>query len=118
MPSGSTGVRRLVSLLLLAVFLGAGTTVPGPDALLYHWGDAGAEQSRAHIESAGGCGSHVEHCTLGRTAAGDAASLPTGLLVRVQQDDRALDQPGLAPAPHAADRGTLPQPRAPPVPVS
>jgi len=118
MSSGPAGLRRLLSVLLLAVFLGGGTTLPGPDALLYHWGEPGAEQTRPHVESAGGCSSHVEHCTLGRTAAGDGASLPTALPVRAHQNDRALAQPRPAPAPLTGPRGTLPQPRAPPVPLS
>jgi hypothetical protein len=118
MRSASAGPRRLTALLLLAVFLGAGTTLPGPDALLYHWGKAGAEQPRTHIESAGGCASHLEHCTLGRTATGDGVSPPAGPLVRIQQDDTTPDQPRLASAPRAHDRGALPQPRAPPVAVA
>ena len=118
MRLASTGSRRFTALLLLAVFLGAGTTLPGPDALLFHWGKAGAEQPRTHIEAAGGCASHLESCTLGRTATGSGASLPAGLIVRMLQDDAALDQPGHSRTPYAADRGTTSQPRAPPAAVA
>jgi len=112
------GLRRSVAFLLLTVFLGAGTTLPGADALLYHWGQAGGEEQRSHIEPAGGCASHTESCTLGRTATGAGAALEHAPVVH-------LEQTGGAPAELvpdlpliAAERGGIPQPRAPPVPVA
>lgn len=107
--------RRLASLWLLVVFLGAGTTLPGPDALLYHWDTAG--DLRSHIEPAGGCASHAEHCTLGRTATGAGASLTSGSVVRVQP--AGVTSPAFAAdaelVPDASP--TLPPSRAPPAPV-
>ena len=108
--------RRLVALFLLSVFLGAGTTLPDPDALLYHW-VGGSDSARPHVEPAGGCGGHLEHCTLGRTATGAGAALAQSPALRIVP---------LEPAPPAqphlvlsivAPRGILPQPRAPPAPA-
>jgi len=114
----AVGPRRLLALLLLAVFLGAGTTVPGPDALLYHWHANGAEPARPHIEAAGGCASHLESCTLGRAAAGASATVAAdpGILLHPGTVDRAGPRP--ARTPRSALRGTLPQPRAPPAAVA
>jgi hypothetical protein len=106
--------RRLVALLLLAVFLGTGTTLPGPDALLHHWFDSAAEQQRGHVEPAGGCGGHAEQCTLGRTATGAGAVIVHAPVLRLDSD-ASLPQVSLPSLPVlAADRGPLPQPRAPP----
>ena len=113
-PRHSVRFHRAVALLLLALFLGSGTTLPSADALLYHW-DRPAETQQSHIEPAGGCASHVEACTLGRAAPGADAILADGPAVRVE----AL---GAAPAdllPRAVHRPlltvALPQTRAPPV---
>ncbi len=114
----AAGPRRLLALLLLAVFLGAGTTVPGPDALLYHWHADGGEPTRAHIEAAGGCASHLESCTLGRAAAGTSAAVAAdpGILSHPDAVDRSGQHPaGTLPT---TLRGTLPQPRAPPAAVA
>src|SRR5215210_494186 len=61
------------ALLLLLVFLAAGTSLPSLDALAYHGGHASSERPRTHIEPAGGCLSHADECTLGRTASGSGA---------------------------------------------
>lgn len=66
--------QRLLAFLLLAVFLGAGTTVPGPDVLFHHL-NGQAEQLRTHLDPAGGCGGHAEKCTLGRAATGTGAAI-------------------------------------------
>jgi len=109
--------RRLVAFFLLAVFLGSGTTLPGPDALLHHWSGS-PEEHRSHVEPAGGCTSHTEQCTLGRTATGVGAALAHGPALRVEPAGtrRVLPLPVLPIV--AAERGTLPQPRAPPAPPS
>lgn len=117
MRLASTGSRRLTALLLLAVFLGAGTTLPGPDALLYHWVRPDPAQHRTHIEAAGGCGSHLEGCSLGRAATGAEAVSAAGLLVRIRLD-AAPDQVVCPTAVAVAHSVTLPQPRAPPAPVA
>jgi hypothetical protein len=108
--------RRLVTLLLLTVFLGAGTTLPDSDALLYHWVD-GSDSHRSHVEPAGGCGSHSEHCTLGRNATGAGAKLAQGTVARAAPVEQA---PPFTISPLrviAAQRGIIPQPRAPPAPA-
>ncbi len=107
--------RRLLALLLLATFLGAGTTLPGPDALIHHWSGQ-SEDYRAHAEPAGGCTSHTEQCTLGRSATGASATLALAPAVRVEgAESRATPVPPVVRI-LAADRGAIPQPRAPPAP--
>lgn len=105
--------RRHVALLLLAVFLGAGTTLPGPDALLHHWGGSAVDYP-THVEAAGGCASHAEQCTLGRTATGASAALVAAPILRAAPPAAAAAvYPGLLRAGHA-DLGRLPPSRAPP----
>ncbi|MDQ3426482.1 MAG: hypothetical protein M3477_01500, partial [Gemmatimonadota bacterium] len=67
---------RAKALLLLAVFLGGGTSFPGLDALLHHGRDADSFGHLTHVEPAGGCPTHAGHCTLGRTAPGSGATCP------------------------------------------
>lgn len=105
---------RVKAFLLLAVFLTAGTSLPGLDAVEHHWGSVDLQTSQAHVEQAGGCLAHSGHCTLGRTATGSGA---LGTLVAV-----ARILPVVWPvsareptSPHLSrDRGTIAQPRAPP----
>ena len=113
----SAGLRRSAAVFLLAVFIGAGTALPGPDALLHHWGGPDAADHRPHVEPAGGCAAHAESCTLGRTATGAGATLAHAPTVRLQPGGGAAAE--LPPAhPHpAAHAGALPQSRAPPVPI-
>jgi hypothetical protein len=108
--------RRLVAFLLLAVFLGAGTTIPDPDVLLHHW-TGQADEHRTHIEPAGGCGSHSEKCTLGRTATGAGATLVQSPVLRAEPSDSP--SPAIAPAVRivVADPDAIPHSRAPPAPV-
>lgn len=109
--------RRLLPHLLLALFLGAGTTLPGADALLHHWlgqpKDVGL-----HIEPAGGCASHSEQCTLGRTATGAGAAIAQAATLRVEAPAPApaFQAPSLRII--AAERGAIPQSRAPPAPAA
>ena len=114
----SAGLRRSIALLLFAVFLGAGTTLPGADALLFHSGDTGTAEHQPHIEPAGGCASHADDCTLGRTASGAGAELAHSALLRTEPVSTLPAGPVLDLPPIAAARGGIPQPRAPPVPVA
>ena len=74
-------MQRIRALLLLALFLGAGTSLPGLDATLYHWHpDRRADET--HFDPAGGCGGHADHCTLGRTPTGSGSVLPRPTVFR------------------------------------
>jgi hypothetical protein len=101
--------------LLLLVFLAAGTSLPSLDALAFHGNDASSERSRTHIEPAGGCLSHADQCSLGRTASGSgavAAAEPESHLV-------PTSSPVIRQSPHfqpvCAGPGALPRSRAPPI---
>ena len=105
---------RAKAFLLLAVFLSAGTSLPGPDALLYHGGAAELDRSSSHIEPAGGCLDHAEHCVLGRTATGAGADVPPITVVRAELASRPI-QPITAQPLFSADPTGIPNSRAPPV---
>ena len=109
-------LRRAKAFLLLAVFLSAGTSLPGLDALLYHHGGE-VDRSQSHIEPAGGCLDHAGHCVLGRTASGSGAAVSLVRGVRIEPAGRPV--PALLPAvPHTkAYRSTVSQPRAPPASI-
>ena len=109
----SAGLRRSIALLLFAVFLGTGTTLPGADALLFH-GDATAEH-RPHIEPAGGCTSHADDCTLGRTATGAGAELAHLASVRAEPPSPEAAPTAPEHLPIAGVPAGLSQSRAPPV---
>lgn len=108
--------RQVKAFLLLAVFLSAGTSLPGLDALLYHHG-AELDRSQSHVEPAGGCLDHAGHCGLGRTASGSGAAVSLVRGIRIEPTDRPA--PARLPAvPHTkADLGTVAQPRAPPASI-
>lgn len=110
----SAGLRRSIALLLFAVFLGAGTTLPGADALLFHSGDTGTAEHQPHIEPAGGCASHADDCALGRAASGAGADLAHAPQVRLDAPARGRVELVSGPRHIGFDRGILPQPRAPP----
>lgn len=104
------------ALLLLAVFFGAGTTLPSLDALLYHVRGPDLEGSRTHLEPAGPCPSHAAHCTLGRTAPGSRAVAGNNTTTRSETTPRTTrTSPPVTPS-LVSERDSLPQPRAPPVP--
>jgi hypothetical protein len=105
--------RRLVAWLLLAVFLGAGTTLPGPDALLHHW-RAQADEYRTYVEPAGGCGTHAEKCTLGRTATGAGATIAQPPVLRTQLSTTPSRVPIHPAEIVVADLDAIPHSRAPP----
>ncbi len=110
------GLIRLKAAFLLAVFLAAGTSLPSLDALAYHGESEGSERSRTHVEPAGGCLSHADHCALGRTATGSGAGLPLTGTARIA----AASQPASPLLPvyplTSTDRRGNPQSRAPPAP--
>jgi hypothetical protein len=108
---------RVRAWLLLALFLCAGTSLPSLDALLYHQ-RADPMAGRVHVEPAGGCTSHSDHCTLGRTPPGSRAVMPLILVARLATDLRVAPTL-LPPAPGLSPRAaSLPRSRAPPVPVA
>ena len=112
-PGGRTGRLRLRALLLLGVFLGAGTTLPSLDALMHHWGRS-APRAERHLEPAGGCVGHAEHCNLGRTAPGTGAVQTMAAAVRIEPSARPQRFPTPAIPLIAAYRGATTLSRAPP----
>ena len=106
--------RRARAWLLLTLFLGAGTSLPSPDALLFHW-RVDPLAGRIHVEPAGGCSAHGDHCTLGRTPPGSRAVAPLAIVVRLAPEHRQSFR-RLPPAPAPAARVTSSSlPRAPPI---
>ena len=105
---------RVRAWLLLALFLSAGTSLPGADALLHH---RHAESFRVHYDPAGGCSEHADHCTLGRTPPGSSAVGPVAPVVRVVLDHRGHDVLLPAARPLDARISLLPPSRAPPAPL-
>jgi hypothetical protein len=105
--------RRLLAWLLLAVFLSAGTTLPGTDALLHHW-RAPADEQRTHVEPAGGCGAHAEKCTLGRTATGAGAAIVQSPVLRTQPFGNPSASVSRTVEILVADLDAIPHSRAPP----
>ena len=108
--------QRLVALLLLTVFLGAGTTLPGPDVLFHHL-DGHADQPRAHFDPAGGCAGHAEKCTLGRAATGAGAAIAQapGLLTLAAEAPPPAVRSAIGIV--FADAAAIPHSRAPPAHV-
>ncbi|MBA3498232.1 MAG: hypothetical protein H0T86_14110 [Gemmatimonadales bacterium] len=115
-PTARTG-QRLSAALLLILFLGAGTSLPSLDALLYHARDGG-QTARTHVEPAGPCASHAQHCTLGQTAPGSGAALVAAAALRLESAP-PLPAP-LAPVvpAAAAEISREARPRAPPAALS
>jgi len=111
MPNGS--VRRCAAVLLLGV-LGSGFALPGLDELLYHRVPATVRADLAHVDRAGGCDSHAEHCIAGPTLyAPRLAGSPSPVL------PVCITVAEVAPATWTTDlrtsnRHTPQQPRAPP----
>ena len=106
--------RRARAWLLLTLFLGAGTSLPSPDALLFHW-RVDPLAGRIHVEPAGGCTAHGDHCTLGRTPPGSRAAAALAIVVRYTPDLRLFLS--RSPVTRAFDaRVASPSlPRAPPI---
>ncbi len=106
-------LARVRAWLLLALFLGAGTSLPSADALLHH---QHPEPFRVHYDPAGGCAEHADHCTLGRTPPGSRAVAPVMLVVRVgpNKPSHAIRTPSAQL--FDARTSFLPPSRAPPAP--
>jgi hypothetical protein len=104
---------RAKALLLLAIFLSAGTSLPSLDALAFHH-DGADERSRTHVEPAGGCLSHADQCTLGRTASGSGAVAAPETETRLVADSRPDSPRPARLQPTFADPGALHHSRAPP----
>jgi hypothetical protein len=106
--------QRARAWLLLTLFLAAGTSLPGLDALLFHW-RVDPLAGRIHVEPAGGGTEHADHCTLGRTPPGSRAAAALAIVVRHTPDHRQSFRQ-LPPAPALAARVASPSlPRAPPI---
>jgi hypothetical protein len=106
---------RVRATILLAVFLSAGTSLPSLDALAHHGDGAESRRSQQHIEPAGGCLSHSDRCTLGRSGPGSGAQLSLGDNLRLEPLASTTHQPAPVQRPSSTDRVGLSQPRAPPV---
>jgi hypothetical protein len=107
-------LRRVKAFLLLAVFLSAGTSLPSLDALVYHHGAAELDRSQSHIEPTGGCLSHSDHCSLGRSASGSGAVATLSGVTRLEPVSSPPRPAAGRLQPACADRSAIPQPRAPP----
>lgn len=105
---------RIRALLLLSLFLCAGTSLPSLDAVLYH--RHGAEQfaGDTHLDPAGGCGGHADHCTLGRTPPGSRSVQPWAVDFRITHGEAVPSVPALVARAIVPSLCALPQPRAPP----
>jgi hypothetical protein len=116
-PVKPTRCFRVKASLLLAVFLVAGTSFPSLDAVLYHSQGPDAQRWQTHVEVAGDCLDHSEHCALGRTAPGSSAVAEPDGPIHTQLIGRPTSL-RLPAQPHIeADRRIAPQPRAPPAPL-
>jgi hypothetical protein len=105
---------QIKALLLLAVFLSAGTSLPSLDSLLFHQAAGEPQRSQTHVEPAGGCLDHAAHCGLARTASGSGAiSAPSGEITTEGVLKPAAHEPSdrLCFTTHHTG---IPQPRAPP----
>ena len=108
---------RVRAWLLLALFLSAGTSLPSPDALLFHL-RPDPTAGRVHVEPAGGCTAHSEHCTLGRTPPGSRSVAAPIIAVRISSSLRRPSGP-IPPVPALEARAaSLPHSRAPPAPLT
>lgn len=108
--------KSVRALLLLVVFLSAGTSLPGFDALYHHSGSADLG-SPSHVEVAGGCVDHAGHCSLGRTASGSNAVAALAGPVHSEPLPQPAQILGADRPRVSADYHTTARPRAPPSPV-
>jgi hypothetical protein len=106
-------MSRIRAFLLLALFLGAGTSLPGLDAVLYHHHPE-RQPDQVHYDPAGGCGGHADHCTLSRTPPGSQSVLPRVTVFRVITHEAVPAVQALVSRIIVGTLRTLPQPRAPP----
>ena len=110
----SARLIRVKALLLLLVFLAAGTSLPSLDSLLFHANAGESQRGRIHVEPAGGCLDHAEHCVLGRTATGAGAIATPIVEVTVEPGDGSALQLLPTSLCRSYARGIIHQPRAPP----
>jgi hypothetical protein len=103
------------ALLLLLVFLAAGTSLPSLDALVHHGKASEETRSQSHIEPAGGCASHSGHCALGRGAPGSGAGAGDSRESRFSTAAGSLSHLPQSQAPLSSTHVGIPQSRAPPV---
>jgi hypothetical protein len=104
------------AVFLLAVFLSAGTTLPSLDGILFHV-EGGSQRAQIHLEPAGGCPDHTQHCVLSRTAPGAGALVAVSHEVRAEAPS-APDGPFNTPPLISASIAGAPHSRAPPVPLA
>ncbi len=114
LAAGRSDLRQAKAFLLLAVFLLAGTSLPSLDALLYHHNGMELDRSQSHVEPAGGCLSHSDHCTLGRSPSGSGAAATLNSVTRLEPVSNAPRPCARRDQPTRTDRSAIPQPRAPP----
>lgn len=110
----STRLIRAKALLLLLVFLAAGTSLPSLDSLLFHQDADHPSRSLTHVEPAGGCLDHAEHCVLGRTATVASSVATPTVQIRLQPAGGPVGRPTSKSLQSAEPAGT-PHSRAPPV---
>ena len=106
------------ALLLLLVFLAAGTSLPSLDVLTHHANGAEETRSQSHIEPAGGCASHSGHCALGRSAPGSNAGPGDSRELRITSAAGTLSHLPQSQASLSSAHLGIPQSRAPPVLIS
>ncbi|HET6837234.1 MAG TPA: hypothetical protein VFH24_04265 [Gemmatimonadales bacterium] len=117
-PSRHGRLLRIRASLLLVLFLAAGTSLPGLDALFYHGLTSEAANPQTHLEPAGGCLNHAEHCGLGRTAPGSGSVVLKNAEPRVQPLlDTVRSARPVQPESSSAAVVTPPS-RAPPAPLA
>ena len=116
-PMSQAFVRRWAAALLLGA-LGSGFALPGLDELVYHRVPPIVRTDAVHVDRAGGCDSHAEHCIAGPTlyAPRLAASRSPALPAHTAVADRAPAT--LTSDPRGSDLHTPQQPRAPPLPLT
>lgn len=104
-------LSRLNALVLVALILGGGGSLPLLDAVSHEFGPG--YPAGPHFETASAAASHRDFCSLGASVplSVDLSGLKLGIaLGALGFPDAAL----YTAAPRTADRGLLPQPRAPP----
>jgi hypothetical protein len=112
-PARPSRLLRARAFLLLAVFLSAGSSLPSLDALVYHRGATELGRSQSHVEPAGGCASHTDHCSLGRSASGSGAVATLSNVSRIEPVSRPTHPFVPRAQPACDDRSAIPQPLAP-----
>lgn len=108
-------LRHANAFLLLTVFLSAGTSLPSLDAVVYHHNATELDRSQAHVEPAGGCLAHSDHCNLSRSGSGSGAVATPSGVTRLVPASSPTHRCARHVEPVCVDQSALPQPRAPPL---